>query len=85
MQSQLTIRLPDDLNRGLVLAARRLRLKRADIVRMALERYLAEPGAQEDPAPYNRVKHLLGSVRSGIRDLGSFHREHLLKRMRRDA
>ena len=82
MTSQLTVRLPEDLNRGLTDAAQRLRLKRADIVRMALEQYLREPQLQEDPAPYGKVKHLIGSIKSGVRDLGTSHREHLVRRMR---
>ncbi len=85
MQSQLTVRLPDDLDRGLTHAANRLRLKRSDIVRLALERYLGELQICEDEAPYGRVKHLVGSVRTGVSDLGTSHREHLVKRIRRDA
>jgi hypothetical protein len=85
MQSQLTVRLPEDLNRGLTNAANRLRLKRADIVRLALEQYLREPHVGEDLAPYGRVKHLIGSIRSGVPDLGTSHREHLVRRMRRDG
>ena len=85
MQSQLTVRLPEDLNREITDAADRLRLKRSDIVRLALEQYLREPRAQEDLAPYGKVKHLVGSIRSGIADLGTAHREHLVKRMRRNG
>jgi len=83
MASQLTVRLPDDLDREVAKAARRLRLKRSDIVRLALVQYLREPNIREDQAPYERVKHLIGSVRSGIADLGSSHREHLVERIRR--
>ena len=84
MQTQLTVRLPEDLSRDLAHEAARLRLKRADIVRLALEQYLQEPRLREDLAPYGRVKHLLGSVTSGIPDLGTAHRKHLVSRMRRD-
>ena len=85
MPSQLTVRLPDDLNRELANAADRLRLKRADIVRLALQQYLIEPRTREDLAPYGRVKHLLGFIRSGIADLGTSHRKHLVKKMRRNG
>jgi len=40
MQSQLTVRLPEDLDREVSNAAERLRLKRSDIVRLALEQFL---------------------------------------------
>lgn len=85
MQSQLTIRLPEDLDQEINDAAKRLRLKRSDIVRLALEQYLREPHVQEEQAPYGKVKHLVGSVKSGIPDLGASHREHLVKRIRRNG
>jgi metal-responsive CopG/Arc/MetJ family transcriptional regulator len=83
MQSQLTVRLPEDLDREVTDAARRLQLKRSDIVRLALVQYLREPRAQEDLAPYGKVKHLIGSIRSGVADLGLSHRQHLVARIRR--
>ncbi len=85
MNSQLTVRLPKDLSRGLADAANRQRLRRSDIVRLALERYLHDSIAHENMAPYDKVKHLVGSVKSGISDLGASHREHLVKRMRRNG
>jgi hypothetical protein len=39
----------------------------------------------EDPTPYNKVKHLVGAVKSGVSDMGTSHREHLLKRMKRNG
>ena len=84
MPSQLTVRLSEDLQRELAETANRMRLKRSEIVRLALEQYLREPHAREELTPYRRVKHLVGSIRSGIADLGSSHREHLVKRMKRD-
>ncbi|MEK6697491.1 MAG: ribbon-helix-helix protein, CopG family [Nitrospirota bacterium] len=83
MQSQLTVRLPEDLDREVSSAAKRLRLKRSDIVRLALEQFLHEPRAREEQSPYGKVKHLVGAVESGVSDLGSGHREHLVKRIRR--
>ncbi len=85
MQSQLTIRLPEDLDREVSNAAKRLRRKRSDIVRLALEHYLREPLVREEEAPYDNVKHLVGSVKSGIVDLGTSHREHLIKKIKRHA
>jgi metal-responsive CopG/Arc/MetJ family transcriptional regulator len=85
MRSQLTVRLPDDLDREVTKYASRLRLKRSDIVRMALERFLKEPAVREEGVPYRKVSGLLGSVSSGVPDLGSAHREHLIKRIKRGA
>jgi hypothetical protein len=84
MQSQLTVRLPDDLDKGISNLARKLHLKRSDIVRLALERFLGESEAEES-RPYDRVKGLIGSVASGISDLGEAHREHLVKKFRKHA
>ena len=85
MGSQLTVRLPDDLGETLEDLARRMKLKRSDVVRMAIRRLAEEMDEQLETRPYDRVKHLLGSVRSGIPDLGSAHREHLVKKLRRNA
>jgi metal-responsive CopG/Arc/MetJ family transcriptional regulator len=83
MPSQVTVRLPEDLDREVTEAARRLRLRRSDIVRLALVQYLREPLAREDLTPYGKVKHLIGSIRSGVADLGVSHRRHLVARIRR--
>jgi metal-responsive CopG/Arc/MetJ family transcriptional regulator len=85
MNSQLTVRLPDDLEKSISTLAKKLRLKRADVVRMALERFVKEAEGKEGSSPYDRVKSLLGSVSSGISDLGESHREHLLKAFKRHA
>ena len=85
MQSQLTVRVPEDLERKLSRYAKKLRLKRSDIVRMAIERFLDETYVREEQSPYESVKNLIGSVESGIPDLGTAHRDHLLKRMRKRA
>lgn len=85
MQAQLTVRLPEDINRELAEYARRMRLKRSDIVRMALERFFSEPQVREGQSPYGRVKHLVGSLQSGISDLGSRHRAHLIRRIKKHA
>lgn len=85
MKGQLTVRLTEDLEEGLEALARKLRRKRSDVVRIALERLLREEGETKGDRPYDRVKELLGSVESGVPDLGANHREHLKSRFRRDA
>ncbi|MCG2721266.1 MAG: ribbon-helix-helix domain-containing protein [Thermodesulfovibrionales bacterium] len=84
MQSQLTVRLSDDLAEGISRHAKRLRLKRSDIVRMALENFLS--GVQkEETSPYDRVSNLIGAVKTGMPDLGQSHREYLIRRIRKNA
>ena len=85
MQSQLTIRLPEDLEREIADYARRLHLKRSDIVRMALESFLKESRVSEETSPYEKVSNLIGAIESGISDLGQAHRKHLVKRIKKHA
>ena len=86
MQAQITVRLTDDIAAGLVTAAAKLRCKRSDVVRMALERFiLLDAEVDMELRPYDRVKNLLGSVASGVPDLGEAHQEHLRRRFRRDG
>lgn len=79
MERQLTMRLPADLAAKLEESARRLRRKRSEVVREALEHYLE---SEPEVRPIERVRDLLGSVASGRRDLGRRHREYLIRRLR---
>lgn len=81
MDAQLTLRLPSEMVEKLDSAARRLKRKRSDVVRLALDQFLEAPPAPGRPA--DRVRDLLGKVESGIPDLGSRHREHLIARLTR--
>ena len=85
MSSQLTIRLPDDLEDDLSTLSKRLRLKRSDIVRMALEKFMGEFKSKEEAKPYDRVVDIIGAISSGISDLGEAHRHHLLKKIKKYA
>ncbi len=85
MNSQLTVRLPDSLEKDISMLAKKLHLKRADIVRMALESFVEQAGEKAKSSPYQKVKSLLGRVTSGVPDLGVSHREHLLRRFKRHA
>lgn len=85
MDSQMTVRLPDELSSKISSMARKLGLKRSDLVRMALQRFVDEQAEDVSTRPYDRVKHLIGSVRSGVPDLGSDHRKHLVERFHKDA
>ena len=83
MERQLTLRVPSELAEKLERSARRLRRKRSEVVRLALEEFLDSGGAAIEARPIDRVRDLLGRVRSGLPDLGQRHREYLLRRLRR--
>jgi len=85
MDSQLSIRLPEELHRKISSLAEELGLKRSDVVRMALQRFVEGIRKEKPRKLYDRAKHLLGSTSSGIPDLGSAHRKHLLDRFKRNA
>ena len=85
MQSQLTIRLSDTLDKDVVKLAKRFHLKRSDIVRMALEKFIQDSAVQKTISPYDSVRHLIGSFSSGLPDLGSDHRRYLLSRFKKNA
>jgi len=80
MDAQLTLRLPGALNEKLERSAKRLKRKRSDVVRLALEQFLE---TAPEIRPIERVRDLLGRVESGVPDLGQNHREHLIRRLRR--
>ena len=78
----ITLRLPKDLNKQITAIGKKLLLSRSDIVRLALQKYVDEFG-ENGMHPYQKVKNLLGVVETGIPDLGSDHRKHLLERIKR--
>lgn len=81
MSDQLTIRLPEEMNRALEAASARMRRKRSEIVRLALSQFLNldKPGKE---TPEARVRHLIGSLESGIPDLAENHRSYLLESLK---
>ena len=80
MERQLTMRLPGALAEKLDRSARRLKRKRSEVVRQALEYFL---DTQPEVRPIERVRDLLGSIQSGRPDLGRRHRDYLIRRLRR--
>ena len=80
MERQLSMRLPADLAAKLERSAKRMKRKRSEVVREALEQYLE---TQPELRPIERVRDLLGSVSSGRPDLGQRHRDYLIRRLRR--
>jgi Arc/MetJ-type ribon-helix-helix transcriptional regulator len=83
MEAQVSVRLPRPLHKRLARAAKRLGLTRSDVVRLAVQRYLDEAERAAHPRPYDPVKDLVGSLRGGVGDLGSRHRDDLVARFRR--
>jgi metal-responsive CopG/Arc/MetJ family transcriptional regulator len=83
MKSKVEIRLPDDLEEDLSALTKRLRLKRSDIVRIALQRFIEESKAVKEAIPYERVADIIGTVSSGLPDLGEAHRRHLVKKIKK--
>ena len=79
MESQLTVRIPLSLAAKLEQVARELHRERSDLVRMALEEFLGSRDESLETRPYDKVRDLLGSIESGIPDLGQNHRKHLLQ------
>jgi len=82
LESQLTVRIPLSLADKLEQVALELHRKRSDLVRMALEEFLGHYEKPRETRPYDRVQDLLGSIESGIPDLGQNYREHLLQRLK---
>lgn len=85
MESQVTVRLPETLNKDISAFAKKMRLKRSDIIRLALENFVGSAQTKENDNPYERVKDLIGSISSEAPDLGTRHREHLINRIRKIA
>jgi predicted DNA-binding protein len=83
METQLTVRLPGDLHERLARAAKRIGLKRSDVARLAIQRYLEEAEQVARPRPYDLAKDLIGSLDSRVGDIGARHREYLLARFRK--
>jgi Arc/MetJ-type ribon-helix-helix transcriptional regulator len=81
MDSQVTLRLPEGLMAKLDRMARQMRRNRSEVIRLALEQFLAAEVEIIDK-PYDRMRGLIGSFESGVADLGERHREHLIRRLR---
>jgi len=57
-------------------------LKKSDITRMAIRKFLEEYSGDETTDLYSKAKRLVGVVESGIPDLGQNHRDHLLRKIK---
>lgn len=80
---QMTIRVPDEYKARIEEIASKTGLKKSDIARLAIRRFLEdfETGEQREK-PEAGARDLIGVVSSGVSDLGTNHRDYLLKMMR---
>ena len=81
MADQLTIRLSEEMNQALEAASARMQRKRSEIVRLALTQFL-NLDSSRGKTPGARVRHLIGSLETGIPDLAENHRAHLLESLK---
>ena len=83
MMQQITIRMTEEDLGRIEQIAKSAGLKKSDITRMAIRKFVDEYQPGDDTPIYDRVKHLLGVVESGMSDLGLNHRNHMIKKMKK--
>lgn len=79
---QLTIRMPDEHMSRIEHIAREMGLKKSDVTRIAIRKFIEEFGKETEERPFAKVQHLLGVAESGVSDLGQSHRDHLTKKIK---
>jgi metal-responsive CopG/Arc/MetJ family transcriptional regulator len=81
---QMTIRMPDEYKSRIDEIVNKTGLKKSDIARIAIKNFLEGFEAREQgKKPAAEAKDLIGVVDSGIPDLGTNHRRHLLNKIKR--
>ncbi len=75
--------MPDEYKARIEEVALKTGLKKSDIARLAIKNFLEnfEAKGQEEKS-VTRARDLIGVVSSGISDLGTNHRQHLINLMR---
>ena len=79
---QLTIRVPEEYLAGIEKIAHSSGLKKSDITRMAIKKYIDEYPLEKEVRPYGRARDLLGVVASGVSDLGQNHRNYMIQKIK---
>ena len=79
---QLTVRMPDEYTEKLRHQSAKMGIKRSDIVRLALKRFLETDHEVHSRAPFQKVERLRGIAEIGITDRGKYHRRHLIQKMK---
>jgi metal-responsive CopG/Arc/MetJ family transcriptional regulator len=82
MMQQFTIRMPEEYFAKIEKIAESTGLKKSDITRIALKKYLEEYSQNENTNLFRKAKRLIGVVESGVPDLGQNHRRHLIEKIK---
>lgn len=82
---QLTIRMPDEHVYKIEQIAKRMGLKKSDITRMAIKKFIDVYGGDTEDTPFTKVQHLIGVVESGTPDLGQNHRKYLIEKIKSNS
>ena len=83
MMQQITIRMAEEDLSRIEHIAKSTGLKKSDITRLAIRKFVDEYRPENATPIYDKVKHLVGVVESGIPDLGLNHRKHLIEKIRK--
>jgi metal-responsive CopG/Arc/MetJ family transcriptional regulator len=79
---QLTIRMPEEYLSRIEQIAASTGLKKSDITRMAIKKFIDEHSDENETNLYGKSKNLIGIVESGVSDLGRSHRKYLIQKIK---
>ena len=82
---QITIRMPEEYFFKIEQIAKSSGLKKSDVTRMAIRKFIEEYSIEEEADLYGKAKRLIGVVESGIPDLGKNHRKYFITRIKNTA
>lgn len=72
---QITIRMPEEYFQKIEQIAKSSGLKKSDVTRMAIRKFLEEYSGDGEADLCSKAKRFIGVVESGISDLGQNHRD----------
>ena len=79
---QITIRMPEEYFSRIEQIAKIMGLKKSDITRIAIKKFIEEYNHDEDINHFSKARRLIGVAESGVPDLGQNHRRYLLGRIK---
>lgn len=79
---QLTIRMPEEYFYKIEQIAKLSGLKKSDVTRMAIRKFIEEYSSEKETDLYSKAKRFVGIVESGVPDLGQNHRDYLIKQIK---